>query len=77
MWPDPRQNDANIRWVREYYKAIAPFCEEGGYTNFAAADDMSRVRANYGDAYDRLVAAKSKFDPGNVFRFNQNLAPTR
>lgn len=75
MWRDPSQNDANIRWVREFYKAIAPFCEEGGYINFAAADDMSRVRANYGGAYDRLVTVKSKFDPKNVFRFNQNIVP--
>ncbi|MFZ3355614.1 MAG: FAD-binding protein, partial [Thermoplasmata archaeon] len=59
MWPDPKQNEANTRWVREYYKAIAPFCEEGGYINFAAADDMIRVRANYGDTFDRLVAVKS------------------
>lgn len=76
MWPDPKQNEANTRWVREYYKAIGPFSEEGGYTNFAAADDMDRVRASYGDGYDRLISIKSKFDPGNVFRFNQNIVPS-
>ncbi len=76
MWPDPRQNEANIRWVRDYYEAIAPFSEQGGYINFAAADDMGRVRANYGESYDRLISTKTKFDPKNVFRFNQNIAPT-
>jgi len=75
MWPDPSQNEANTRWVREYYQALAPFSEKGGYTNFAAGDDMSRVQANYGDSYVRLTSIKSKFDPANVFRFNQNIAP--
>ena len=74
MWPDPAQNEANIRWVREYYKALAPHAEEGGYINFAAADDTDRVRANFGRNYDRLREVKTKYDPGNVFRHNQNLA---
>jgi len=75
MWPDPAQNEANIRWVRNYYKALAPHSEEGGYINFAASDDMGRVRANFGRNYERLRKAKSKYDPGNVFRHNQNIVP--
>ena len=75
MWPDRAQNEANINWVRDYYKALAPYSEEGGYINFLAGDDMDRVRANYGRNYDRLVDIKAKYDPENVFRFNQNIAP--
>ncbi|WP_435157421.1 FAD-binding oxidoreductase [Amycolatopsis sacchari] len=33
MWPDPARNDEGIRWVRDYYAAIAPHSEEGGYVN--------------------------------------------
>jgi len=76
MWPDPKQNEANTRWVRGFYEALSPLSEPGGYTNFAASDDMDRVRANYGDSYDRLARVKSKFDPGNAFRFNQNIVPS-
>jgi FAD/FMN-containing dehydrogenase len=75
MWPDPSQNEANIRWVKEYYKALAPYSEEGGYINFAAADDQDRVKANFGRHFDRLRRVKAKYDPGNAFRFNQNIAP--
>ena len=55
MWPDAVDNAANIRWVRDYHAALAPHSEAGGYVNFVSEDDQSRVRANYGRNYDRLV----------------------
>lgn len=75
MWPDPAHNEKNIRWVRDYYQATAPHSEQGGYINFAAADDADRVAANYGANYDRLVEIKRKYDPDNLFRMNQNIRP--
>jgi FAD/FMN-containing dehydrogenase len=75
MWPDPADNDANIAWVRDFYEATAPHSEEGGYINFMSDDDQDRIRANYGDNYDRLVDVKRKYDPENLFRLNQNIRP--
>jgi FAD/FMN-containing dehydrogenase len=75
MWADPAQNDANIKWVRDYYDATAPHSQEGGYINFMAADDQDRIRVNYGANYDRLVGVKRSYDPGNLFHLNQNIAP--
>lgn len=75
MWPDPNDDDANIEWVRGYYDAIAPYSQEGGYINFMSADDQDKIRASYRQNYDRLVEVKRAWDPGNVFRVNQNIAP--
>jgi FAD/FMN-containing dehydrogenase len=75
MWPDPADNEANTAWVRGYYDATSPYSEEGGYVNFMAEDDQDRVRANYGPGYDRLAQVKREYDPGNLFRMNQNVLP--
>ncbi|MEX1264798.1 MAG: FAD-binding oxidoreductase [Actinomycetota bacterium] len=76
MWPDPAENEANVRWVRDYSDAITPHSEEGGYINFMAEDDQQRVSANYGANYERLVEVKRSYDPGNLFHLNQNIDPS-
>jgi hypothetical protein len=75
MWPDPGDNDANIRWVRDYYAALAPHSGPGGCVNFVSADDQARVSQNYGVNYRRLTQVKRRYGPGNQFRLNQNVAP--
>ena len=75
MWPEPGHNDANSKWVKDYYAATAPHSEEGGYINFMAGDDQERIKANYKGNYDPLVEVKRKYDPGNLFHRNQNIRP--
>ena len=75
MWPDPADNDANTRWVKEYYAAIAPHSQPGGYVNFASGDDQGAVAENYGANYGRLREVKRQYDPDNLFRLNQNIRP--
>jgi FAD/FMN-containing dehydrogenase len=46
------------------------------YVNFMPEDDRGRVEAGaYGPNFARLVALKTKYDPDNRFRLNQNVAP--
>jgi len=77
FWEDPAQDEANIRWVRDYVAALAPFVEEGGYINFMSGDDQDRIKTNYGGAYERLAHVKRTYDPDNVFHLNQNIMPAQ
>jgi hypothetical protein len=70
--PDPERH---IAWVRETWEAMQPFTL-GTYVNFMSDEPADRVRAVYGpEKYERLVALKRRYDPENVFRHNQNIAP--
>ena len=75
MWPDPADNERNTAWVRDYWEAIHPHSEPGGYVNFMAGDDQDRIRDNYRGNYNRLVEVKRRYDPENLFRMNQNIVP--
>jgi FAD/FMN-containing dehydrogenase len=72
--PDPANADALADWVRGYSDAIRPYGMGGGYVNFHM-DEPDRVRGMYGANYDRLARIKAQYDPDNVFRVNQNIAP--
>jgi FAD/FMN-containing dehydrogenase len=74
-WPDRALDQERIRWVRDYYEAIAPHSEPGGYVNFMSDDDQGRIQDNYKGNYPRLVEVKRAYDPGNLFHLNQNITP--
>jgi FAD/FMN-containing dehydrogenase len=44
--------------------------------NNLGEEGEDRVRAAYGDNYERLVALKNKYDPTNFFRLNANIQPS-
>ena len=75
-WADPAKDEQCVAWARGLFDAAAPFATGGVYVNFLTQEEQDRVRAAYGENYDRLVTLKNKYDPGNLFRVNQNIAPT-
>lgn len=75
MWPEPADNERNIAWVRDYYAALEPHSEPGGYINFASPDDQPKAPDNYGANYRRLTEIKRRYDPDNLFHLNQNIRP--
>ena len=74
-WETPEEDKAGIAWSREYFNATAKYASAGAYINFMTADEVDRVKSAYGPNYDRLVQIKRKYDPSNLFRMNQNIAP--
>jgi FAD/FMN-containing dehydrogenase len=77
LWLDPSEDPA----VHEAWTAALwpTFHREGNgvYVNFLEAEGADRVREAYPPAtYARLAAVKRRYDPDNLFRFNQNVPPT-
>jgi hypothetical protein len=75
--PNPANAPAIKTWAKEYWNAIHPHNLQGAYLNFMMEEGEDRIRATYGDNYDRLAAIKKKYDPTNFFRVNQNIKPAR
>jgi hypothetical protein len=44
--------------------------------NFLGDEGRQGARLAYRDDYERLLALKTEYDPGNFFRLNQNIEPT-
>jgi FAD/FMN-containing dehydrogenase len=73
---EPKDAGALRTWGRAYWEAIHPFNLKGAYVNFMDADEANnRVELSYGDNHKRLTAIKTKYDPNNLFRVNQNIKP--
>jgi hypothetical protein len=75
-WSNLAEDNANVSWVRKLFAAIRPSMTPGVYINFMSGDEDDRTPEAYRERWDRLVAIKSKYDPNNFFRLNQNI-PTR
>jgi FAD/FMN-containing dehydrogenase len=74
--PKPTGAEALKKWGRAYWQAVHPFNLGGAYINFMMDDEAAgRLQATYGDNYKRLASTKAKYDPNNLFRVNQNIAP--
>ena len=71
--PDPNGRAAITDWARGYWEAVHPHTMGGAYVNFMMEEGEDRVRATYGENYDRLVAVKTEYDPTNLFHVNQNI----
>jgi FAD/FMN-containing dehydrogenase len=74
-WRDRNEEEGAIRWTRDLFSATAPHATGGVYVNFMPQDETDRVEGAYGSNYERLLALKAKYDPGNLFQLNQNLRP--
>ena len=75
--PDPAKAEKITSWTKECWRALHPYSCGGAYVNFMMEEGQERIQATYRDNYDRLVAIKTKYDPTNLFRVNQNIKPIK
>ncbi len=73
--PSTSARSEHAAWARRLSAELA----DGGpraYAGLLADESEERVRAAYpGATWERLAAVKAAYDPDNVFRLNQNIAP--
>jgi hypothetical protein len=74
-WRTAAQTEPEITWVRDTFAALQPHCAGGAYVNFMDRDEPAAAGAAYGATEHRLRTVKTVYDPDNVFRLNQNIAP--
>jgi FAD/FMN-containing dehydrogenase len=76
VWLDPAEDAAvHQAWVRSLWQQIR---HEGSgvYVNFLENEGEDRVRDAYPAAtFARLAEIKRRYDPTNLFKFNQNIQP--
>src|SRR4029077_11660010 len=76
QWAEGSQSATHIAWLRDIWSRVEPHLKGSVYVNHVAADDLpEKVRASFGDNYQRLRELKAKFDPTNLFRVNANIPP--
>ena len=73
--PDSNKKDAITNWAKEYWNELHPHSAGGAYINFMMQEGDERIKATYGKNHDKLVEVKTKYDPQNLFRVNQNIKP--
>ena len=74
-WTDPADDERCIGWARGLFKELTPHATGNAYVNFMTQDEGDRVQTAYGTHFARLATLKKKYDPANVLRTNQNIAP--
>jgi FAD/FMN-containing dehydrogenase len=75
LWEHAEDDEQHLAWGRAISAAFKPLSSGGIYLNFIGDEGGGRVRAAFGESYDRLARVKATYDPDNVFHRNQNIEP--
>jgi FAD/FMN-containing dehydrogenase len=76
LWLDPSQDEANTAWCKRASDAMASYSTGARYVNFLADEGDAGVRSAYeSETFTRLQNLKTRYDPTNFFRLNQNIKP--
>lgn len=74
-WTEAKDDEMSKKWAKDFHEATEPF-SQGVYVNFLSNEGADRVKQAYTEpVWKRLTECKDKWDPNNLFRMNQNIAP--
>ena len=75
-WTDPADNARNIERVKAAASVLKPWATGRVYLNYIGDEGQARIESSFGPTkLARLRALKTKWDPENFFRHNQNIPP--
>jgi FAD/FMN-containing dehydrogenase len=75
LYGSPDEAATHEAWADDLMAALSQGAPDV-YVNFLNVEDEARIRQAYpGKTWDRLREVKAKYDPDNLFRHNQNIAP--
>jgi FAD/FMN-containing dehydrogenase len=66
-WSPGEPADRHRAWADSVVTALDPVALPGGYPNLLGPDHEDRARESYGGNLGRLLTAKRRYDPDNVF----------
>ena len=78
VWPNEPDDEKNINWTRNFWNRMKAYSDKGRmYLNFPGQGEEGTklLEDTFGDNYGKLQSIKKKYDPDNLFRFNQNIKP--
>jgi FAD/FMN-containing dehydrogenase len=65
--------DANVAWIEDLASALAPYVSGSAYQNFIDRSQPDWERAYYGTNLERLSEVKRRYDPEDLFSFEQSI----
>lgn len=74
-WEDAADAARHEGWLNDFWRDLNSTVKGSAYLNFLGEEGEDRIRSAYGTNYDRLVEIKTRYDPDNLFRVNQNIKP--
>ena len=75
VYESPDQAEIHEPWVADFASSLGGG-ETGAYVGFVSDEAEGRIRQAYpGPTWERLREVKARYDPSNLFHFNQNIPP--
>jgi FAD/FMN-containing dehydrogenase len=77
VYANPNEAASHLAWANDFAATLSRG-DTAAYVNFLGDESAARVRAAYpGATWERLRAIKTRYDPTNLFRLNQNIPPAK
>lgn len=71
-WHEDAEADENIKWIERFRQSMLPYTR-GAYRDYIDSMIVDWPVAYFGENLARLKEVKQKYDPENLFRFEQSI----